>query len=104
MCRRVETVESVSREVVLKTLRSARLMLCVRSEDEDMGLVVEAVRAAVRGGVRAVEVTMTTPGALKIVREVTKEMDVLVGAGTVMSIGEVRKFLTSSWSFLSSSY
>ncbi|MDX1649308.1 MAG: hypothetical protein R3263_05580, partial [Myxococcota bacterium] len=50
---------------VLRTrdaLRDEGAVLCVRLDTAD-GLV-ERCRAAVRGGLRALEVTLTTPGAL----------------------------------------
>ena len=45
--------------------------------------VIEAVRL---GGVKSIEITMTVPGAVEIIRELAKSVpaDVRVGAGTVM--------------------
>ena len=47
----------------------------------------EAVRA---GGVRAIEVTMTTPGALRVIEEAVARFgdEVLFGAGTVLDAGD----------------
>ncbi|HKW56659.1 MAG TPA: bifunctional 4-hydroxy-2-oxoglutarate aldolase/2-dehydro-3-deoxy-phosphogluconate aldolase [Candidatus Acidoferrum sp.] len=47
-------------------------------------IAAEAVRA---GGITVVEITMTVPGAVQAIRELRKScgLDVLVGAGTVLS-------------------
>lgn len=48
--------------------------------------LMDAARALYQGGVRAIEVTMTTPNALEVIKEVSKEMsgDVFVGVGSVL--------------------
>ena len=47
---------------------------------------IQAARAIHRGGVRALEVTMTVPGALKVLEKVADEIGdaVILGAGTVL--------------------
>jgi len=45
-----------------------------------------AAEAVLQGGIPVVEITMTVPGALKVIAELVKTMpDVLVGAGTVVN-------------------
>ena len=51
--------------------------------------VIEAARAAVRGGLRVLEVTLTTPGGLEAIAELAREDGLLVGAGTVLSTTDV---------------
>lgn len=53
--------------------------------------VVEACRAAARGGLRVLEVTLTTPGALEAISELSKDKGVIVGAGTVLRLEDVRQ-------------
>lgn len=57
----------------------------IRAESKEQGLkIVEAVK---NGGIKALEVTMTVPGAVDIIRELTeayKNEDVIIGAGTVL--------------------
>ena len=47
---------------------------------------IQAARAIYRGGVRALEVTMTVPGALRVLEKVADEIggEVVLGAGTVL--------------------
>jgi len=48
---------------------------------------VQAIRAVVNGGLRAVEISLNTPGALSLIEKVRGEFgdDVLLGAGTVLN-------------------
>ncbi|HYE59000.1 MAG TPA: bifunctional 4-hydroxy-2-oxoglutarate aldolase/2-dehydro-3-deoxy-phosphogluconate aldolase [Rhodothermales bacterium] len=73
----------------------ARTLTRKRIEDEGAVAVVRlsdgaalgrTVEALVAGGVRAIEVTMTVPGAVEHIRALARdaEGDVLVGAGTVL--------------------
>jgi len=49
-----------------------------------------AMDAAVRGGFRIVEFTLTIPGALDLVEEFSRRGDLIVGAGTVLTADEAR--------------
>ncbi len=57
------------------------------------GLVREAVDAIHAGGVRAVELTMTTPDALAVIEELARWMgdELLVGAGSVLGADAARR-------------
>jgi Entner-Doudoroff aldolase len=48
------------------------------------------MEAAVRGGFRIVEFTLTIPGALDLVEEFARRRDLVVGAGTVLTADEAR--------------
>jgi 2-dehydro-3-deoxyphosphogluconate aldolase/(4S)-4-hydroxy-2-oxoglutarate aldolase len=63
------------------------VILCVRLGE---GLpIIEGCRAAGRGGLKILEVTLTTPGALDIIRTLSQDEDLVVGAGTVLSPDDV---------------
>lgn len=57
----------------------------IRTENEDLALkIIDAVK---KGGIDMVEITMTVPGALDIIKNVTKHYtndEVCIGAGTVL--------------------
>jgi len=63
---------------------------------------LDAVEAVCRGGIRVVEITMTVPGAMEIIRELIKsgEPDVLVGAGTVLNPESARRCLDAGAQFI----
>jgi len=72
------------------------VVLCIRMRDG--AGVVDACRAAARGGLRVLEITLTTPGALEVIRALSRE-DVIVGGGTVLSPDDVRAVAASGGRF-----
>ncbi|MTI94329.1 MAG: bifunctional 4-hydroxy-2-oxoglutarate aldolase/2-dehydro-3-deoxy-phosphogluconate aldolase [Firmicutes bacterium] len=73
---RLETIRKIVEDGVVAV---------IRAESKEQGAkLVDAVKA---GGIRALEVTMTVPGAVEIIRELSERYageDVLLGAGTVL--------------------
>lgn len=61
-----------------------------------------AADAVCEGGIPIVEITMTVPGAVDVIRELTKSVspDVLVGAGTVLNADAARRCLDAGAQFL----
>ena len=61
-----------------------------------------AADAVCEGGISIVEITMTVPGAVEVIRELTKSSsgDVLVGAGTVINVEAARQCLDAGAQFL----
>lgn len=61
-----------------------------------------AADAVCEGGIPIVEITMTVPGAVDVIRELTKSTtnDVLVGAGTVLNADAARRCLDAGAQFL----
>ena len=85
-------------EAVLNDIREARAIAILRCADHDVGR--EALAAAVRGGFRVLEVTMSTPGALDLVRELARDDRLVVGAGTVMTVDQARAAVDAGARFL----
>lgn len=64
------------------------VFLCVRL---GAGLpLVDACRAAVRGGLSVLEITLTTPGALDAIATLAREAGVVTGGGTVLTRDDAR--------------
>src|SRR2546428_881010 len=61
-----------------------------------------AADAVCQGGIPIVEITMTVPGAIDVIRELTKNAasEVLVGAGTVLNAEAARRCLDAGAQFL----
>src|SRR6266496_4273403 len=61
-----------------------------------------AADAVCEGGIPIVEITMTVPGAIDVIRELTKNAasEVLVGAGTVLNAEAARRCLDAGAQFL----
>jgi len=66
----------------LELLASQRAVAIVRAASPAQAL--GAARAAIEGGLGVVEITMNTPGALDVIRELASSHSGLIGAGTVL--------------------
>lgn len=64
------------------------VILCARLGDRDP--LVDACRAALRGGLRVIEVTLTTPRALQAIETLSAADNAVVGAGTVLTVEQAR--------------
>lgn len=56
---------------------------------EDAADARPVAEALVRGGIRALEVTLRTPAALEVIAEMAKVEGAVVGAGTVLNAGQL---------------
>jgi len=74
----------MTRGEALDIILTTKVIAVIRMRDA--AKVARAAEAIRRGGVRAIEITMTTPGALDIIGEMAggKRAGVLIGAGTVL--------------------
>jgi 2-dehydro-3-deoxyphosphogluconate aldolase/(4S)-4-hydroxy-2-oxoglutarate aldolase len=61
-----------------------------------------AAEAVCKGGIPIVEITMTVPGAIEVIRELSKSCghEVLIGAGTVLNVNDARRCLDAGAEFL----
>ncbi len=86
------------RKRVAEAIERERVSAIIRTNDQS--LAADAMQAAVEGGFRMVEFTLTTPGALELVADFTRRSGLLVGAGTVMSPDLAREAVAAGASFL----
>ncbi|MDF2547356.1 MAG: bifunctional 2-keto-4-hydroxyglutarate aldolase/2-keto-3-deoxy-6-phosphogluconate aldolase [Anaerosolibacter sp.] len=74
--KRIETIQKIVESGVVAV---------IRAESKEQGMkIIEAVK---KGGIKALEITMTVPGAVDIIKELSevyKNEDVIIGAGTVL--------------------
>ena len=70
-------------------LLAEKMMTLVRCNTQAQGQ--EMADALVAAGVKVIEITLTTPGAFKIIEKLLKNKDLLVGAGTVRTVKDVKK-------------
>lgn len=71
----------------LERLRSARAIAILRCFDA--AVAERAMEAAIEGGFRAVEVTLSVPGAFALVERLARRPELTVGVGTVMTVEQV---------------
>ena len=73
----------------LNSLLSHKLMALVRTDSKEKGQ--ELADVLVESGIKVIEITLTTPGAEKIIEKLAKNKELTVGAGTVLSAKDVKK-------------
>jgi 2-dehydro-3-deoxyphosphogluconate aldolase/(4S)-4-hydroxy-2-oxoglutarate aldolase len=85
-------------ESLIKNLKKSQLMVAVRTETPDDAY--HAAAACVEGGIRFIEITFSVPGADEVIRRLSGDERVTVGAGTVLSVDDARKALTAGASYI----
>ncbi len=86
------------RETIREQIKLRRVSAILRTDDPSVAR--EAMKAAVAGGFRMVEFTLTIPGALELVREFSTQEGLLVGAGTVLSTQQAHEAVEAGARFL----
>jgi 2-dehydro-3-deoxyphosphogluconate aldolase/(4S)-4-hydroxy-2-oxoglutarate aldolase len=90
----------MSKEDQLSQILEGGIVAVVRSPDGAQ--LVEVARALVDGGVKAVEITLTVPDALEVLREVRQALGsrILLGAGTVLDPETARAALLAGAEYI----
>lgn len=90
----------MSKESQLRQVLDCGIVAVVRAPDGQQ--LVEVARALVDGGVTVVEITMTVPNALDVVRQVRQAMGdkLLLGAGTILDAETARAALLAGAEYL----
>jgi len=75
----------------LKRIEESGIVAVVRAESSEQALkIAEAVKA---GGIQAIEITMTVPGAIEVIKELSRTYikgEILIGAGSVLDAETAR--------------
>ena len=84
-----------------RIIRTGIVPVVRASSGEEALAVVDAIRA---GGIDVIEVTMTVPGALEVIRELARRYqdEVLLGAGTVLDAETARACMLAGARFIAS--
>jgi Entner-Doudoroff aldolase len=82
----------------LETLRSERCTAIIRTKQQESAAM--AMKAAIRGGFRTIEFTMTTPGALELIADFARLDGITVGAGTVLTPEDARNAVKAGARYL----
>jgi 2-dehydro-3-deoxyphosphogluconate aldolase/(4S)-4-hydroxy-2-oxoglutarate aldolase len=87
------------KEQIIEKLREIGLVPVLRAESEEQALGIAS--AIADGGVTVLEITMTVPGAIRVMSRLTKERpDILVGAGTVLDAETARMCMLEGAQFV----
>jgi 2-dehydro-3-deoxyphosphogluconate aldolase/(4S)-4-hydroxy-2-oxoglutarate aldolase len=96
----MSTATNIRRTAVAAQIEALGVVAVIRLKDPaTLRAVVEAMA---EGGVRALEVTMTVPGAVDLIRELapTLPSEFLLGAGTVTDVATARAVIDAGASFV----
>src|SRR5438034_4151159 len=90
----------MSKETHLRQVLDSGIVAVVRSPDSQQ--LVEVARALADGGVTVVEITMSVPNALDVLRQVRQALGdrVLLGAGTVLDPETARALLLAGAEYI----
>jgi 2-dehydro-3-deoxyphosphogluconate aldolase/(4S)-4-hydroxy-2-oxoglutarate aldolase len=89
----------MQKAVVLKALKEIGLVPVLRAESVEKAMALAEAIAA--GGVTVLEVTMTVPGAIQVMRQLAeKRPDILIGAGTVLDAETARMCILEGAKFV----
>ena len=88
-------------EVILK-MKKERLVAVVRAESKEQGEHI--IDAIIAGGINFIEITMTVPGAIDIIKAMCEKYkntpEVVIGAGTVLDPETARAVILAGASFV----
>src|SRR6201993_2951341 len=84
---------------VLQSLQNIGLVPVLRADSVDKALAIAG--AIADGGVTVLEITMTVPGAIEVMRKLAEQRpDILIGAGTVLDPETARMCLLEGAQFV----
>lgn len=91
----------MKRSEIIKNIVDIGVVAVIRAESKEAAIkIIEAVK---RGGIKSIEITMTVPGAIDIINELSETYrgeDVLIGAGTVLDPETARACILAGAEFV----
>ncbi|HHT47775.1 MAG TPA: bifunctional 4-hydroxy-2-oxoglutarate aldolase/2-dehydro-3-deoxy-phosphogluconate aldolase [Firmicutes bacterium] len=90
----------MNKEEVYRTLFETKVVAVIRVDNS--ANLLEAATALHKGGVRALEITMTSPGALDAIKEANEKLDddVVIGVGSVLDPETARAAIIAGVKFV----
>jgi 2-dehydro-3-deoxyphosphogluconate aldolase / (4S)-4-hydroxy-2-oxoglutarate aldolase len=84
----------------LQTILDAKIIAIIRADES--GKLLEVVKALADGGIKALEITMTTPGALEAIKAASERFGnkILVGVGSVLDAETARAAILAGAEFI----
>ncbi len=94
----VESELPMGKAELIDEMNRYRLVAVLRSKSSERALAT--VEAVAEGGVRFVEITLSVPGAVGVIETLSKRSNLVVGAGTVLSIEQARQAISCGAQFV----
>ena len=89
------------KQQVIDELHEVGVVAVVRANEAET--VLDTVDALIAGGLRAIEITLTTPGAIELIEQLAgrySREQILLGAGTVLEADEAEAAIAAGAEFL----
>lgn len=86
---------------VLAKMKEEKVIAVIRAPNEEQGFLIS--EAIYQGGIKFLELTMTVPGALELIKKLSEKYageDVIVGAGTVLDSETARLAILAGAKFI----
>ncbi len=95
-------VDGMNREKAIQIILDSGVIAVIRANSAEEG--EKFISAAIAGGIKAIEITMTVPGAIDIIKSLSAKYaqndDVLIGAGTVLDPETARACILAGSEFI----
>lgn len=89
----------MSKTDVLQRIRQEKVIALIRADSADS--LLDCARALAAGGLTCIELTMTTPNAIQMTAQVSRELpDVMLGLGTVLDAATAREGVAAGAKFI----
>ena len=90
-------MQQSQRERVTAEIERERVCAIIRTKDQKVA--GNAIQAAVDGGFKVFEITLTTPGARDLITRFAGQHNLVIGAGTVLSPPQLREVVSAGARF-----
>ncbi|KAI3444230.1 hypothetical protein Pfo_000895 [Paulownia fortunei] len=88
-------------DIVLMDIQNSGIIACLRAQSAEVA--IEAARAALRGGISVLEITMSTPGVFEVLQCLVQEYpSASIGVGTVLDRANAKDAVKFGAKFLMS--
>jgi 2-dehydro-3-deoxyphosphogluconate aldolase/(4S)-4-hydroxy-2-oxoglutarate aldolase len=88
----------MERTELIRELHEHRLVAVIRSKTAEEAMVT--AHSALNGGVKFVEITLSVPGGLELIRALARERSAHIGAGTVLSTAQAEAAIGAGAEFV----
>lgn len=94
----------MNKKTILNEIFKRKIIAVIRLDDNDK--LINVIKAIYKGGVSVIEITMTVPGAIKMVKKITKQLDedIILGVGSVGDPKTAERAIQSGAQFIVSPF
>lgn len=83
---------------LIERIGKHQLMVAVRTSSPESAY--KAAKACIEGGVKFIEITFSVPDAQEVIKKLSNDDRVSIGAGTILNISDAKKALSAGASYI----